>query len=620
MPQDKDVRIPGIDTPTPDIDAISPSAVAPAPSSVPAHGSAQTPDGTRTPDAAAPIPYDTPDDAEERLKTLDAAERAIDASFSTGKASRAAITASAQEDAREAVRLVGTAIESDEAADDAAHFTVIAVHNADRERIKLARQRERETRRQAKIDHREATRAARKAYDAVRFSAPNKLGFLRVIQFAFAFHIVATLLGLLVTSRDSIQYTSNTIFDWVMILLEGVALWFIMNRFKVARPFTIGVGVIGIAYQVINSIATGNFALVTVLGNSIFYLVLIFYFAFSKRVRAQCVNDFGSSTAEYSKEDFAIDRHSWAFYRNLIMYFVIFSVFGHWMEAGFCQLIRLGLVSGEYDPTNTMLWRDWLYPFPMEGAAVVIIGLFLYPLKEWLDTKFENPIIPYVISFLANMLTCSCIEFTMGLIVNADHQLWDYSNEFGNIMGQVCLQNALGFGVAASVITWFIYPMMERWIARAPEHIVNIAFVVIAIFGGILWSLYIIDPPAPLTNEVEKVGDVVEQQEITDERSTAMVGVLTSTIALDEMQKQVSNDTSLTEGQRQQALAKIDEAKAALAEVTGVLTADAAPATTSPATTAPATAPATVPATAAPEAAPEQAAPEAAPEQLPAAA
>jgi hypothetical protein len=176
----------------------------------------------------------------------------------------------------------------------------------------------------------------------------------------------------------------------------------------------------------------------------------------------------------------------------------------------------------------------------------------------------------------------------------------------------------LGFGVAASVITWFIYPMMERWIARAPEHIVNIAFVVIAIFGGILWSLYLVDPPASLTGEAEKIEGAVEQQEITDERSTALVGVITSTIALDEMQKQVSGDASLTEEQRQQALAKIGEAKAALAEVTGVLTADAAPAATAPAT-APATA---APEAAAPEtAAPEQAAPEqAAPEQLPAAA
>ena len=591
MPQDRDVRIPEIDTPTSSDDAMTSGAEAATP-------------------VVAPAQEEALSSAEERLKTLDAAERAIDASFKTGKADRAVITASAQDDAREAVRLVGTAIESDEMADDAARITAIAVRNADRDGVKAAKKRERETRKQAKYDHREATRAARKAYDAIRFSAPNKLGFLRVIQFAFAFHIIATLLGLLVTSRDAIQYTSNTLFDWAMIMLEGVALWFIMNRYKIARPFTIVVGGIGIAYHLAYAAFTGSFRPLEVLGNCFFYLVLILYFALSKRVRAQCVNEFGSGAAEYHKEDFVIDRRSFGFYRNLVMYFVIFSVFGHWMEAGFCQLIRLGLVSGEYDPSNTMLWRDWLYPFPMEGAAVVIIGLFLYPFKEWLDKKFPFPL-PYVISFLVNMLTCSLIEFSMGLIVNADHQLWDYSNEFGNIMGQVCLQNAVGFGVAASVITWFIYPMMERWIARAPEHIVNVAFVVIAVFGGILWSLYLFDPPAPGGGVAGAIGDAAQEQKMTEERSSALAGAITSAIALDEIQKQVDNDPSLTAEQRQRANAKIDEARMALLDAADILTEEGAPATSAPATAAPTTA---APEAPAPEAAPEEAAPEAAPE------
>ena len=80
----------------------------------------------------------------------------------------------------------------------------------------------------------------------------------------------------------------------------------------------------------------------------------------------------------------------------------------------------------------------------------------------------------------------------MGLIVNADLQLWDYRDNFCNIMGQVCLQNTMAFGVVASIITWWVYPLMERWIARVPRDIMNIVFVVIALFGAIVWSLYII--------------------------------------------------------------------------------------------------------------------------------
>jgi predicted PurR-regulated permease PerM len=167
------------------------------------------------------------------------------------------------------------------------------------------------------------------------------------------------------------------------------------------------------------------------------------------------------------------------------------------MEMGMCQFIIMGVVQGEYDPKNTMLWRDWLYPFPMEGAAVVVIALVLYPFFIWLKKKFtgKKRILAYVISFIAGALLCTVIEFSMGLIVNDHYQLWDYRENFCNIMGQVCLQNTMAFGVVAAIITWWVYPMLERWIARVPRDIMNIAAVVIIVFGAIIWSLYLINPP-----------------------------------------------------------------------------------------------------------------------------
>lgn len=221
------------------------------------------------------------------------------------------------------------------------------------------------------------------------------------------------------------------------------------------------------------------------------------------------VNELSEHTGAFEDGNVAINRKGWPFIRNLGIYFVLFSVFGHWMEMGMCQFIRLGLVEGEYDPTNTMLWRDWLYPFPMEGAAVVIIALALYPLKEWLVKTMPKPAYAYAISFVANALTCTLIEFCMGLVVNADHQLWDYSQNLGNIMGQVCLQNSIAFGIAASIIAWVIYPFMERRLARVPNDIMNIVFVAVLVFGGIIWSLYIIDPPdtSSLTGSISEISD-----------------------------------------------------------------------------------------------------------------
>ena len=437
------------------------------------------------------------DELEAQLKALDAAEKAIDDSYKTGKAERAKITQSAQLDAAEAVAMVGIAMESDVEADEAMRISVIAEQSGDRARAKEARKREREARKKAKADHKAATKSAKAAYDAIKFSAPNKMGFMRVVQVLFACHIAIVLVWLMLTSRDHMTYDVTSMMDWVMVILEGVAFWMFINRYKIARPFVIGMAAFGLIVPAAVDVANGTFNVFALVENGAFYIFLLAYFIFSKRVKATLVNDFGQQKGDYEKDDFVINRRGWPFVRNLIIYFIVFSIVGHWMEMGMCQFIIMGVVQGEYDPTNTMLWRDWLYPFPMEGAAVVVIALVLYPFYQWLKKRFtgKRVVLAYVISFVAGALLCTIIEGGMGLLVNADYQLWDYRENFCNIGGQVCLQNTSAFGVVAAIITWWVYPMLERWIARVPRDIMNIAFVVIAVFGAIIWSLYLINPP-----------------------------------------------------------------------------------------------------------------------------
>ena len=501
-------------------------------------------------------------DIEARLKALEDAERAIDRAYSTGKAERAKITQAAQLDAAEAVAMAGIAMEADEAADEAMRISIIAEKSGDRAKVKEARKNARAARKKAKAEHRAATQSAKKAYDAIKFSAPNKMGFMRVVQVLFAIHIATVIVFLILTGRDNMVYNVTSMMDWVMVILECVAFWMFINRYKIARPFVIAMAVFGLIVPVTFDVINGTFTPAALLNNGVFYLFLIFYFLFSKRVKSTLVNDFSKHKGDYEKEDFVIQRRGWPFVRNLIMYFIIFSILGHWMEMAMCQLIILGVVQGEYDPSNTMLWRDWLYPFPMEGAAVVIIALALYPFYMWLKKKLNSRILVYVISFVSNALLCSVIEFSMGLIVNADLQLWNYSDHFGNIMGQVCLQNTMAFGVAASLITWFVYPLLERWIARVPRDIMNIVFVVVVAFGALVWSLYLINPPGV---------DV----KITDEQKAEMVANAETLAIIDDI-KDISDDIDSLQEQLDKATtmenkaalqAKIDELRSTLKDM-----------------------------------------------------
>lgn len=164
---------------------------------------------------------------------------------------------------------------------------------------------------------------------------------------------------------------------------------------------------------------------------------------------------------ELAKDLDCYQPRTWAFWRNIIIYFCVFSVVGHWMEAAYCTLIRFGMIPGTYDP-NSQIWSDWLYPFIVYGFGAVACVLLLYPVKNFLEKRIRSRVVPLLISFVVNALVCTTIELVMGLMVNQPGPdgklpLWDYSDMFCNFMGQVCLQNAIAFGVVATLMTWVIY-------------------------------------------------------------------------------------------------------------------------------------------------------------------
>ncbi|MDO4796471.1 MAG: hypothetical protein Q4A01_00450 [Coriobacteriales bacterium] len=478
---------------------------------------------------------------------LEQAERAVDRAFSTGKADRAAITHQAQLDAEEAVTMAGIAMASDAEADEATRLAVIAAGMSNRYKAREAREHERLARNKAKADHVAATKAAKKAYEAIKFSDPSKLGFVRFVEVLFLGQIVLTLFSLIFTSRNTVIYNSANVSEWILVVLESVAFYFFVNRYKVGRPLVMGIAVFCAVAHIVSYVLSRDRTPVALAISIAIYAFLFCYFAFSPRVKAVLVNDLSSDKGTARDETFVIDRKSWPFYRNLIIYFVVFSLLGHWMEAGMCQFIRLGLVKGTYDPNNTMLWRDWLYPYPMEGLAVVLIALILYPVFAKMREKFSSHFAPYIASFACNAFACAVIEFVGGILVNGNHQYWDYSNMPCNLMGQICLQNTLAFGIVASIITWWVYPAMERCIARVRPAIMNIVCVVVAIVGGILFSLYAINPPAGVN--LSKAEQYVENAAEDDLLHVSVVGN-TLTNDVDRAQKQLDNGRDIPADQR----------------------------------------------------------------------
>ena len=161
-----------------------------------------------------------------------------------------------------------------------------------------------------------------------------------------------------------------------------------------------------------------------------FMRVLQFFFAFNVIVTISLLAFLIKGSYELAKDLDCYQPRTWAFWRNIIIYFCVFSVVGHWMEAAYCTLIRFGMIPGTYDP-NSQIWSDWLYPFIVYGFGAVACVLLLYPVKNFLEKRIRSRVVPLLISFVVNALVCTTIELVMGLMVNQPGPdgklpLWDY--------------------------------------------------------------------------------------------------------------------------------------------------------------------------------------------------
>ncbi|MDO4532127.1 MAG: putative ABC transporter permease [Coriobacteriia bacterium] len=432
-----------------------------------------------------------------RTPDLDSIERAFSAADAAAGADRAAITQSAQLDAAEAVAMVGIAMEADEEAAEAKRMAMLAERSGDKEAASAARSRERAARKKAKADHKAATKSAKAAYDAVRFSDPDGLGFLYVILVMLGCNIIFTTFLLTTYIKGSYSIGFNETLDLINVLIDGVTFWLIWKHKEFARTWVIATSLFNIVVGTAFNLATGVFSPIAQVTLSAFDIFLLVYFLTSSRVKATLVEPFNVRTLndDLDEEESFFRPKTWEFWRNLIVYFVVFSIVGHWMEAAVCLLIKYGIVPGIYDPTS-QIWSDFLYPFPVYGIGFCVCALMFYPLKLALQRKFKKTLPALLITYVVSAFICTCIEFTLGMLTNQDLQLWDYSTMFCNFMGQVCLQNSLFFGFAATLMTWLVYPALERLFRRIPNEAGTYVLIVAVVGFALLAALYFINLPA----------------------------------------------------------------------------------------------------------------------------
>lgn len=328
--------------------------------------------------------------------------------------------------------------------------------------------------------------------------------FIRIVEVYFA-AVLFTVLGYaLLMPAGSFEYDITLLRIIVVMSASARCLWLIEKRADTARQFVVGSTIVVVILSILDMVFGGEYERIAevvtmpvlVTGGILYFggaAAIIAYFAFSPRAKAIFVEPLeatGQPTRD-ADEDIYPRAFTWPWVRNLVIYYCSFSIFGHWAEIGFCWLIVLGIVMGDYDFSHAQLWDWWLCPYPAEGLAVVLIVVLLFPIKEWLLKKFGGRMLPtLVVSFLVNMFVCASIDFTTGITANADYHLWDYRGLPFNFMGQVLLQNTLVYSAAATFIVWVVYPLMAKALHRAPQSVVNGLFFGLVGFYAFLEVLY----------------------------------------------------------------------------------------------------------------------------------
>lgn len=174
--------------------------------------------------------------------------------------------------------------------------------------------------------------------------------------------------------------------------------------------------------------------------------------------------------------------NSWAFWRNLAIYFCVLSVVGHWIEIAYCSFMNLfGIVDAD-----SLVWADPLYPFLVYGVGATICVIVLVPLKMYLVKRRRTLWGAGVQFYVVTVLVCMLMELAMGFMLNqpnalGEYPLWDNSELPLNILSQAWLVNDIALGAAAMLYTWVIYPAGQKVLARVPLRVMNVLSILIVV-------------------------------------------------------------------------------------------------------------------------------------------
>ena len=120
--------------------------------------------------------------------------------------------------------------------------------------------------------------------------------------------------------------------------------------------------------------------------------------------------------------------------------------------------------------------RGFLY-----GCYCPIYGFGSLLIIVLLKDYYDDPVVLFILSVVFTSILEYFTSWLMEKIFN--DRWWDYTDNFANINGRVCLFNSLCFGVGALAINYLLYPMISHFLMKLNPILMiifaSISFVII---------------------------------------------------------------------------------------------------------------------------------------------
>lgn len=147
-------------------------------------------------------------------------------------------------------------------------------------------------------------------------------------------------------------------------------------------------------------------------------------------------------------------------FTELFLLFIIYSFLGWVLETAFAsikqrKIVNRGFLSGFLCP---------IYGF----SAILIIRASM-----WVNAYFKGYYSSILVSVLFSVIIVTALEYVTGFILETlfDCKWWDYSDNYANLHGYICVKYSLLWGIAAFLLVNVEHPLISGILRDIPMRI-----------------------------------------------------------------------------------------------------------------------------------------------------